>query len=85
MKIINFPIRHRVFHKFLIFLYIFSVLLLESFGDISNAAWPQIRHFQCDKLENPFAFIGKILDSSVFLVTVLVAIGSLAVWAVWRG
>jgi hypothetical protein len=35
--------------------------------------------------ENPFAFVGKILDSSIFLSSVLVAIAGLMVWAIWRG
>jgi hypothetical protein len=35
--------------------------------------------------ENPLAFIGKILDSSVFLSLVLLVIACLMGWAVWRG
>jgi hypothetical protein len=35
--------------------------------------------------DNPLAFVGKFLDSSIFLGSVLVAIASLMVWAIWRG
>lgn len=34
--------------------------------------------------ENPFAFVGRSLDSTAFLSFVLLAIAVLMAWAVWR-
>jgi hypothetical protein len=36
------------------------------------------------RAENPLAFVGKILDSTVFLSLVLFAIACLMGWAAWR-
>lgn len=34
--------------------------------------------------DNPLSFIGKFLDSTPFLICVLIAIAGLAGWAIWR-
>jgi hypothetical protein len=35
--------------------------------------------------DNPFDFIGRILDSTKFLSLVAAAIACAMVWAIWRG